>query len=254
MKFLQVQIGIKTILVKGLTLLVTASIVLGCSEHPKRDIRDYYFPLKSLMDGLVYEYQAIYPDSLAPYYWFYRAVKNDQQVFLTGTNYEVDLIPKQFIQEELVDNGMLINELTLYHTDSTNKQVPYEVNIEAPSTFPFYVSIPGGIFLYRVNWQEPTDSMTTTTLIKNRRYLGDTTFLYKDKSYDCIAFEVKELVAVENEGVLEQEFEGVEFYAKGIGLVYVKKQIAPELSFEYALADRYPMDTLEQKFLQLYPN
>ena len=252
MKFLQVQWFRQTELVKILGLLLIIILSCGCNQSGKRDIRDFYYPLKSLKDGMVYEYRAVQPDSLAPYYWYYRTHQQDEQVFLTGTYYEVDLIPKQFTREELVNNGMLLNELNLYRTDTlTGKQTPYAANIVAPNTFPFYVSNPGGIFLYHISWQEPTDSATTTTLIKNRRYLGDTTFVFGSNHYDCIAFEVRELVEVANEGVLEQEFSGVEFYAKGIGLVYVRKQVTEALSFEYALASRFPMDTLEQRFLEL---
>ena len=254
MKILQVYCQPILLAAKGVYWLLIPFFFAGCQQDRQRDIRDYYFPLKSLSEGMVYEYEAVYPDSLAPYYWYYRSVPTDQQIFLTGTYYEVDLIPRQLTREEMVNNGMLLEDLSLYHTDSLGKQQPYPVKIVAGNTFPFYVSLTGGIFLYRVEWQEPSDPSTTTTLIKNRRYLGDTTFVYKNQHYDCVAFEVRELVEVENEGVLEQQFDGVEFYAKGIGLVYVKKQVTEELSFAYALADRYPMDTLEQKFLRVYGN
>ena len=252
MKFLQVHCHLGLPLKNSAYWLMAFFLLTGCRQDRKRDIRDYYFPLNSLSEGMVYEYEAVYPDSLAPYYWYYRSVPADQQMFLTGTYYEVDLIPRQLIREEMVGNGMLLEELSLFHTDSLGKQQPNPVKILAGNTFPFYVSLPGGVFLYRIEWQDPSDSSTTTTLIKNRRYLGDTTFLYKNKEYDCVAFEVKELVEVENEGVLEQQFAGVEFYAKGVGLVYVRKQVSEQLSFAYALTDRYPMDTLEQKFLKVY--
>ena len=158
--------------------------------------------------------------------------------------YEADFIPRQLVKEELVDNGMLLNDLYIYRTDSTGKQESYDINIIAGNSFPFKVSKPSGVFLYNINWEDPQKG-TTTTLIKNRRYLGDTTFIFAGQEYkDCIAFSQKELVEVESEGVLSQEFEGVEFYAKGVGLVYFKKVITPTLTLEYALADRYPMDTL----------
>ena len=254
MKFLQVHCHPLPLATKVVFWLMASLLFAGCQQDGKRDIRDYYFPLNSLTEGLVYEYEAIRPDSLAPYYWYYRSAATEQQLFLTGTYYEVDLIPRQFTREEMVSNGMLLEELSLHQTDSLGKQHPYPVNVVAGNTFPFYVSLPGGVFLYRIEWQEPSDPSTTTTLIKNRRYLGDTTFVHRNQAYECVAFEVRELVEVESEGVLEQEFDGVEFYAKGIGLVYVKKQVTDELSFEYALADRYPMDTLEQKFLRVYGN
>ena len=217
----------------------------SCSKDTTRDIRNYYFPLKLLQDGLVYEYQAIQPDSLSPQYWYYRSLKQEDQILLTGTMYEADFIPRQLVKEELVNNGMLLNDIYVYYTDSMGLQSSYDINIEAGNVFPFRVSLPSGVFLYHINWEDNKRGQTTT-LIKNRRYLGDTTFTYADQQFkDCIAFSVKELVEVESEGVLAQEFDGVEFYAKGIGLVYYKKVISPELTIEFGLADRYPMDTLE---------
>ena len=94
-------------------IVFLGALMLDCSDDQK-NIRDYYFPLKQLKEGLVYEYQAIAPDSLAPYYWFYRSIIEEDRVFLTGTYYEVDLIPKQFTQEELVENGMLLDKTTTY--------------------------------------------------------------------------------------------------------------------------------------------
>ena len=226
-------------------------IVFNC-DSDQEDIRDYYFPLKALQDGMVYEYEAITPDSLAPYYWYYRSFIQENAVYLTGTYYEVDLIPKQFIKESLVSNGMLLDTIIIYNTDSLNKQVPIDVKIESGAAYPFEVSLPSGVFVYNINWQDPDDSSTTTTLIKNRRYLGDTTFVFKNNTYECKAFEVRELVEVESEGVLEQEFQGVEFYAKGVGLVYTKKIINESLGFEYGLSKTYPMDTLETIFSKQY--
>ncbi len=203
---------------------------------------------------MVYEYQAIQPDSLTPQYWYYRSLIQDDQVLLTATLYEADFIPRQLVKEELVSNGMLLNDLYLYYTDSLDRQESYDINIVAGNTFPFKVSQPSGIFLYNINWTDPNDG-STTTLIKNRRYLGDTTFNYAGVNYnDCVAFEVRELVEVDSEGVLSQEFSGVEFYAKNVGLIYYKKEIPNLFTLEYALADRYPMDSLEVMFGEYLKN
>ena len=227
-------------------LLFLILLIYSCSEDNSKDIRDYYFPLKQLKEGMVYEYEAIQPDSLSPQYWYYRTIMQDGQVFLTGTMYEADFVPRQLVKEELVENGMLLDDLFIYYSDSTNKQQSYDIQIVAGNAFPFQVSLPSGIFLYNIHWEDPI-RQTTTTLIKNRRYLGDTTLTMAGRQFDdCIAFGVKELVEVESEGVLAQEFEGVEIYAKGTGLVYFKKIISSQLTLEYLLADRYPMDTLLQ--------
>ncbi len=38
-------------------------LIFSCNRNDKIDIRNYYFPLKSLQEGVVYEYRAIDPDS-----------------------------------------------------------------------------------------------------------------------------------------------------------------------------------------------
>lgn len=223
----------------------------GCRpDDGRRDIRDFYFPLKSLTDGLVYEYRPLRYDSLTPVYWYYRSLLLEEGIFLTGTYYEYDLTPQQFIREEMVSNGMLLEDIFLYETDSTGRQQQVAVEVLAGNAFPFAVSDSSGIFLYKVRWQPPSDPGATITLIKNRRFLGDTTLTIGEQKYDCIAFEVRELLEREENGYLEKEFSGLELYAKGVGLVYYKKDIADDLTLEYQLARRYPMTELEDQFRQ----
>ncbi len=232
---------------KLLWLPLLGFLLAQCSGEGKRDIRDYYFPLKRLQEGLVYEYRSVGQDSLTPNYWYYRSFVNDKGVFLTGAYYEYDLAPLQFVREELVRNGMLLADMLIYETDSSGLQQQVAVTIEAGNVFPFEVSDSSGIFLYKVRWSPPSDSGAVFTLIKNRRFLGDTTVTIGGERYDCVAFQVRELFEREAEGFFEKEFSGLELYAKGVGLVYYKKEITDNLTLEYQLADRYKMPTLEEK-------
>lgn len=235
-------------------IILASPLFFSCQEDQgRRDIRDHYFPMKELTDGLVYEYRPVGSSEMAPVYWYYRSFLFEDSVFLTGTYYEYELLPLQFTREEMVSNGMLLEEMYLYEQDSTGRPVRTEVDIIAGSVFPFEVRDSGGIFLYRVQWESPLDPGATTTLIKNRRFLGDTTFVYKDKIYDAVRFEVRELLEYDKEGVFEKEYSGTEIYAEDLGLVYYRKEISPELTLEYALADRYPMAQLEELFLERYP-
>ena len=167
---------------------------LGCSSSGnKKNIRDYYFPLKKMKTGLVYEYQPVSGD-LSPVYWYYRTIVNPDGVFFIGTYYEYDLVPLQFVREEMVGNGMLLEEIFLYNRDSTGKQQPVPVEILAGNVFPFELSGPEGIFLYKIRWSPPDDPEATTTLVKNRRYLGDTTIVFEGRPYEAVTFEVRELL------------------------------------------------------------
>ena len=215
---------------------------LSCQKaDERRDIRDFYFPLAEMEQGKVYEFRPVAGDSLAPFSWQFRAELEGDSAILTGVQFDVEGRPVQRVREERVGNGMQLREMQLYAYDSTGRQERVEVDIEAPDVFPFSVRDSGGIFLFKVRWQPPSEPGVTYTVIKNRRYLGDTTYLFKGRSYDCVAFQVNELFEQDIEGVLEQPFSGVEFYARGIGLVYYRKDIAEGLRLEYGLADRYEM-------------
>ncbi len=236
-----------------LLLPVLLPLLFGCqNDGDRRDIRDYYFPLKDLTEGLVYEYQPVHNDSLSPAYWYYRSLLFEDSVFLTGAYYEYELLPLQFVREELVNNGMLLEEMFLYERDSTGKQIQIPVDIEAGNVFPFYVRDSGGVFLYKVEWTSPLDPGAVTRVIKNRRFSGDTTYTYQGEDYDAITFEVRELFEYDKEGVFEKQYDGIEIYAEDLGLVYYQKNISPGFTLAYALRDRYPMAELEEQFKEMY--
>jgi hypothetical protein len=235
------------ILIVSLTILLTS-----CHDNNIKDIRNYYFPLKLLTEGLVYEYQPVSNDSLTPAYWYYRSFIGQDGIFLTATYYEQDLVPLQLVREELVQNGMLAQNVYLYsRPDSTGLQQRTEVNVLENSAFPFEVQDSGGVFLYKAQWVPDSDPEAVITLIKNRRYVGDTVLTYNDKRHKGVIFEVKELVEYDKEGIFEQEYAGKEVYAKGIGLVYYDKVISDEVTWAYRLHKQYPMEELEGQFEQL---
>ena len=222
----------------------------SCREGGPKDIRDYYFPLKQLEEGLVYEYQPVFQDSLTPVYWYYRSFIREDGIFLTGTYYEYDLIRLQLVREELVRNGMLLQDLFLYETDSTGHQFRATAEVLAGNAFPFEVSDSSGVFLYKVRWEPPIDSGAVLTLVKNRRYLKDSVITFEEKNYDAVVFGVRELLEYDKDGVFEQAFNGRELYAKGLGLVYYEKEISKDLRLGYRLIVRYPMSQLEDTFKQ----
>ncbi|MFK7933470.1 MAG: hypothetical protein AB8G22_08160 [Saprospiraceae bacterium] len=229
------------------------TLLLSCeTEHgDQRNIRKFYFPVETLDDGLVYEYESVSNDTFPPVYWYYRNIKQKDDLYLIGTAYGVDLLPSQLVTEAVVSNGMLLEDMYLFVNDTLGGQKQVPVEIQSGSAFPFLVKDSTGVFLYKVKWSMPDSPEISTTLIKNRRFLGDTTYTYAGKEYPAVIFTVKELIEQRAEGSLELEYDGVEIYAKNIGLVYYKKEIQAGFIQEYALAKTYPMTTLEAKFKQL---
>ncbi|TXB62006.1 hypothetical protein [Phaeodactylibacter luteus] len=224
----------------------------SCQSGSPKDIRDYYLPLKQLEDGLVYEYRPVAIDSLTPIYWFYRSYLREDGIYLTGTYYEHDLIPRQIVREELVSNGMLVEDVFLYEAraDSSGLQDRTEVDVLQGAAFPFEVTDSNGVFLYQLQWSPPQDSGAVITLTKNRRYLKDTVVAVLGENLDAVVFSVQELLEYDQNGVFEQQYAGREVYAKGLGLVYYDKQIGPGMELSYALHRRYPMEVLEEQFEQ----
>ncbi|MCB0663335.1 MAG: hypothetical protein KDC24_11390 [Saprospiraceae bacterium] len=230
-------------------------ISLGCLFNacsPENDgtknISDYYYPMDSLNEGLVYEYKAVNNDSMSALYNYYRTVESMDETFLVGVQYDPFFQPSQLSREKVVSNGVKLVESFIYLNDSTGTSTQIPMDIIAGVTFPFEVRDSGGIFLYNVKWfDNPGDTTVYTSVIRNRRYEKDTTVNYKGEQLPAVLFSVRELVENFNDGFWEKEFNSKELYAKGIGLVYFKKDISPDFKLEYALYDRYPMEVLEAK-------
>ncbi|GJM31586.1 MAG: hypothetical protein DHS20C18_05870 [Saprospiraceae bacterium] len=234
-----------------LTIGVFLLLAQACGpENGRRDIRDYYFPLKTLTEGLVYEYAPVAGDSLASLFWHYQSIMQEDSNILTGTYYEYDSIPLQRIREERVSNGMLLEEISLYLRDTLDQQTRIQGAILSGSVFPFSVQENGGIFLYKVRFDFPNAQNYSTTIIKNRQYLGDTTYTLAGKDYPAVQFSVRELIEQGNEadGFAEPELSGLEIYAKGIGLVYFEKGPKGREQIAYQLKNRYPMPQLLEEF------
>lgn len=229
--------------------LALAFGLVACSDD-RRDIREFYFPVRQLSDGRVYEYQAVGNDSLPPVYWYYLTVEQDTGVFLTASYYGSDYVPQQFVREEMLNEGMVLADLYLYEPDSTGRQQQVRAEVLSGSVFPFFVdpSSPA-IYLYKVHFQLPSQPPhASTTLIVNRQYAGDTTFTFDGEVYDAIRLQLRGVVEVRDtvSGNIEPQFTGEEIYARGLGLVEYWRRVGPQL-MHYRLAERYGMQRLEEK-------
>lgn len=227
--------------------------VLSC-QNPN-GLRPYYYPIETLTTGQVYEYQPVNNTELPPIYQYYATLKQDNSTFLTGMQYNAQLEPQQFIREEVVKNGMLLADTYLYHTDSLGKQQQVPIDIQSGNIFPFEAKDSSIVYLYKIQWEAPSDSLKiTNTLIKNRRFQGWSSFTYQNKTYDCAEFSVLDLIdnEIEGQGHLEIEMKGKELYAKGIGLVYYEKaEVHGSFSQAYQLVDIYSMEKLTAKLEEL---
>ncbi len=236
---------------RSMTLIYTICVLLlltacGNSEE-KLNIREFYFPLETLKEPLVYEYSPVGNDSLGIDYWYFKTHETDTATYFTGNNINRNFEVVQFSSEEVVHNGTIQKDYVLFSYDSLGQRFEIPAEIEHGNTFPFEVKDTNSIFLQKLKWTFSEAPLITTTLIRNRRYNGESKYVYEGKEYDCVEFRLKELIDDYNNGHFEKEYDGMELYARGLGLVYYKKVI-DHLTLEYELTGVYPMEQLEQKF------
>lgn len=231
-----------------LFLGIGAMIVgIQCTTEDTQPLKAYYFPIDDLKDGVVYEYHPI-DERLPKDYWYFKTFDLDTAVYLTAQFYNEAFEVRQFSREEIVQNGVMQLDNFIYETDSLGKQTRVDGQILEPAAFPFQAKDSTEVFLMKIKWIYQETPESSLTLIRNRRYLGKTKFDLDGKSLDCIKIGLKELVRSTEEGDLEQEYAGTELYAKGVGLVYYKKNIGEDFVLEYELKQRYSMKEFEEKF------
>lgn len=221
----------------------------GCTQDQKRNIKEYYLPIAELSDGKVYEYHALHNDSLPPFYWYFRTMEQKGETILTSTYYDHQFTVQQLSNEVVVKNGVILNDLFLYGTDTlTGKQIQNPVRVEWDNAFPFEVTDSTGAFLYKIYWTDYENPQQKIRLIRNKHFMGEDSYTYKGETVNCVRFLVKELLEIEEVGFQELKYTGTELYAKDIGLVYYNKKMDGQIVQEYELVDRYDMPVLEERF------
>ncbi len=215
-----------------------------------KDLHDYYFPIKQLKEQpKVYEYMFATQDTSLTIYWYYHTETKGDSVFLVGNLYDGGFHPIMQMQEEKVFNGMKLKELIYYGLNKEGHEVQTAATIEGGAVFPFEVKDDKSVFVNVLKYADFKDSLKTTTLTRNRRFLKSTTFDYQGKKHDAIEFEMKE-EQVEHDlkqGGWTHIYNVQEIYAKGIGLVYTKRALDSGMSFETKLVDVYTPEVLEAK-------
>lgn len=217
----------------------------------KKDLRDYYFPLKQLKaESKVYEYSFSTKDTSLTLYWYYQTIVQGDSVYLVGNCYDSGFHPLMLMREEQVLNGMKLKELIYYSVDKDGYAVKTAATIEGGAVFPFQVTDDKSVFVNVIKYSDFKDSTKTTTLTRNRRFLNETSFDYKGKKHEAVAFEMKEEQSEQDtkRGGWTHIYTVQEIYAKNIGLVYTKRTLDNGVSFETKLIDIYTMKDLEAKF------
>ena len=221
--------------------------MFSCGRESGLSLRAYYYPLEDLGGpGKVYCYQGAISEQDPPFYWHLRKLEEDGKTYLEGMYYDYRFMPFQYFKEEVFPNGTRLRAFHLYEYDSLGQQYEIPVKIEGGNVFPFQLKDTFAVLYTKLSWQNRLDENTgalipdgqdpvSTTLIRNRQYAGDTTYVFGGNSYEAVRFYVRELVDVESEGHIEQEYDGMEVYARDLGLVFFQKNVTPEFKIAYRL-------------------
>ncbi len=219
-----------------------------CKKEDYKNIESYYLPYKTFTEKTVYVYETALNDSLGNYYWVYRFEDKGKGKRIYSARYNNQFIADQLSEEEVVENGTKMRAYTLIKTDSSGMQ-NIDVEIVNGNYFPFKVKDSLGIFLYSMKWKEPSDTTHKTSLVRNRRFLKDTTWTFDSKTLPAVVFETKDLLDDDHEGHLEIQYNGTEVYAQGIGLVFQQKLVGGK-PIAFRLKSRMSLQELEKSVKQ----
>jgi hypothetical protein len=235
---------------KNYLLPFVLCLFLGGCGH-KKNIRAYYFPLEALnKEAKVYEYQYQLGDSTFKMYWYYQAILQNDSIYFVSTGYNQRFEQMMLMREQRVKNGMKLIDMYFYATNKAGYSIRNPVDIKGGAVFPFEVQDSNSVFINIIHYKDVNDSTLETTLTRNRRFLHDTKYTFKNKQYAAVAFEMKEEQA-ENDpkrGGIAPVYKIQEIYAKDIGLIYTKRWLTDSVFIECRLLDIYTMKALEDKY------
>lgn len=233
---------------KWLSLLFLSSL-LGCNTASK-DLKDYYYPVDELNDGLVYHYKSIGDKKQYPFFWYYKSGVENGATQIFGRYYNYLGKIEQVVQEEVTEQGIITKYFKIFEQDGTGEEFALQVNIEKNQVFPFQQTKEDDINRFKINWRSELDLGANVTLNRGRIFKQWTTYNWKGKSIPCAEFLMVETIEVEenNAGVQTIETTTKELFGEGIGLIYYKKIIGEKLNMEFVLDDRTSLEELKAKF------
>ncbi len=226
-----------------------AMLLLSACRESTRDLRPYFFPLDELeQEGKVYIWMPVADSLQPPFVYYYKAERDSAgRLWFIRAYFDYQLQPFQINREKVVANGVKLVESRLFDRDTAGRLVEVPVEVEYGNVFPFEAGPRPGVLLTRMSWRLPFDTATTMTLVRNRQFAGDTTWTFGSRTYDAVRFAVRELIDNVREGHLEYEYPGEEIYARGLGMVWFRKEVDDELTIEYRLDDILPESWLWQQ-------
>lgn len=229
-------------------LLFSALLLTGCGQD--KDIRDYYFPVRELTDGLVYEYTNRGTLVEEPSeFWYFLGLDRDTALYLSSTHYADGMTPDQVSRERITNEGVYLEQLTLYPPTLSGTRTQVETEVLYARTFAFYRD-DGKATGYRVAFTPTENADATNYVTLDRRYRGDTTLTVMEETYQAIVFDLEGEVSQRDplQGDISPTFTGYEIYAEGLGLVEYYRDLGAGGVSAGKLLRRIPMADYAGRF------
>lgn len=223
--------------------------LVACSDE--RDIRDYYFPVRDLRNGLVYAYEPLAGPDTNTIYWYALGLDQDTSLMLNLTTYGPDFTPTTLISEKITNQGVVTKQVYLYSTDSTGSSERTQAEVLAGNSFPFLV--PKGpeqpAYVYKISYEDKELADVSYRITYNRQFSRDTSFMLGGIRYAAIVLDITGETAMLDDvnGDIAPRFTGFEIYARDVGLVESYRNFDGGFAFHQRLKERFPMSELQQR-------
>ncbi|MEM7572844.1 MAG: hypothetical protein AAF433_08085 [Bacteroidota bacterium] len=198
----------------------------ACSDA-RRDIRDYYYPIRTMTDGKVYVYQDPDQPNRAPNYWYYLGIDQDSALYLSSTAYLPDFEPGQQVTEQIFNEGVVLKQLAIAFPDSVGQLSMVNAEVEAGNAFPFYLEADERpAYVVKLSFEDELTQGNRQNITFNRQYQRDTTVEVMGESYDALVFKLVAEFYIEEAGLggIQPGLSGYEIYAEGLGLVETQRK------------------------------
>ncbi len=227
-------------------LIIISCLTSRCTNIPSgySNITEFYFPLYDLKEGMFYEYEC--DDEIFPNEYIFMQLKEDKEgKYLIFNQYDGNLNKIQSSREDILSNGTRLTEMSLYSHDE-NGTTDHAVEINHGNQFPFWVKDSLGIFV--TNLSIEWDDSTQISIIRNKKFAGLVNYNWEGVEQDAVLLQTRQLTTQHQNGDLEVEGSGKQWFVKNIGLVAYEKYFDENNRLFYELKHRYDTKTFQSKF------
>jgi hypothetical protein len=223
------------------------------TAYPTDTLKSYYYPLKDLEDGLVYEY-AYSSNQQTAYYWFLKQVKDEAGNWsLVGTRYGANFETEALTRERVYPNGTAYELYQFVVLDTaTGKDNIYPHNISQPTAFPFEIPAKQGqAYRFQSKFNLPPDLTMNYEFTRDRQFSKFLEFDYQQKkqaAVEFVGYDYLTLNDTTNGGFFKLDSADMkEIYVQNIGLVQIERKAPSGQNVTWTLKARYSMDSFLSK-------